>query len=306
MKSPGKCLLSFLLAAVLLVCPLPQADGAATSLVMGDVNADGQIDAADALICLQYSVQLNVMSAEEKSMGDVNADYAINASDALQILQHSVGLIDAFANKGDGKVNLDLYYGVDGSDFTEVQTIDNIDNSKEVIDKLGGANDPSEVEQYPLDEYGKMIYNPISAESQKTGNLHKYNNAEKVSGTLTVDGITVDYSMPTNITAYDAVPITYTVQGEGLDPLHLEAVAFEEADRTGGNQYYDLNLPGIVDVEITYDGYVTASYNSSYKPNLSGRDEDKQGTQYPSFDATELVRSGQHQGRRPHLDEIHL
>ena len=52
-------------------------------------------------------------------MADVNADSAINASDALLILQHSVGLIKEFANKGDGKVNFDLYYGVNGSDFTQ-------------------------------------------------------------------------------------------------------------------------------------------------------------------------------------------
>lgn len=290
MKSPGKCLLSILLAVILLVCPLPQAGAA--SLVMGDVNSDTRIDASDALLALQYSVRLSVMSAEEKSMADVNADSAINASDALLILQHSVGLIKEFANKGDGKVNFDLYYGVNGSDFTQVQAISNIDDSEEVIDKLGGANDPSSVEQYQLDEYGKLIYNPISSEAQKTGNLHKYNNAKKVTGSITVDGITVDYSMPTDITAYDAVPITYTAHGDGDSPLYIEAVAFEEADRRGGNEYYDLNLPGIVDIDITYDGYVTASYNSSYKPNLSGRTDDKQGTQYPSFDATELKRSG--------------
>ena len=60
-----------------------------------------------------------------------------------------------------------------------MQAISNIDDSEEVIEKLGGANDPSSVEQYQLDEYGKLIYNPISSEAQKTGNLHKYNNAKK-------------------------------------------------------------------------------------------------------------------------------
>ena len=30
-------------------------------------------------------------------------------------------------------------------------------------------------------------------------------------------------------------------------------------------------LPAPSTCDITYDGYVTAKYNSSYKPNLSGR-----------------------------------
>lgn len=290
MKSPTKCLLSILLAMAVLVCSYPA--GVASTLVMGDINSDGKIDAADALLALQSSVALRVLSAEEKSMAEVNADGKIDAADALMILQRSVGLITQFANKGDGKVNFDLYYGVDGSDFTEVQTISNIDDSKEVIDKLGGTSEASDVDQYELDDNGRLIYNPISAEAKKTGTLHKYNNARQTTGTLEVDGIKIDYSMPTDMTAYDAVPITYTAQGDGDIPLYLEAVAFEEADRLNGNEYYDLNVPGVVDVDITYDGYVTASWNSAYKPNLSGRNPDKQGTQYPSFDADELKRSG--------------
>ena len=145
MKSSRKCLLSILLAIAVLVCSYPV--GIASTLVMGDINSDGRIDAADALLALQSSVALRVLSAEEKSMAEVNADGKIDATDALLILQRSVGLITQFANKGDGKVNFDLYYGVDGSDFTEVQTISNIDDSKEVIDKLGGTSEASDVAQ---------------------------------------------------------------------------------------------------------------------------------------------------------------
>ena len=47
MASPGKRLLSILLAVRLLVCPLPQAGAA--SLVMGDVNSDTRIDASDGI-----------------------------------------------------------------------------------------------------------------------------------------------------------------------------------------------------------------------------------------------------------------
>lgn len=291
MRSPGKCLLAILLATTLLIGSLPSAS-AGPSLSMGDVNSDGSINPTDALFVLQDTVDLRFFAPDEKSMADVNDDGAVNATDALQILQHSVGLISEFANEKSGKVNWDLWYGVDGSDFTEVQTIENIDDSNEVIEKLGGVAEASDVDPYPLDENLKLIYNPISAEAKKTNSLRKYAGAKRTSGTLEVDGVTVNYSLPTDMTAYDAVPITYTAQGDGSLPLYIEAVAFEEEDRKNGQAYYDLNVPDLVDVEFTYDGYVTADYNSAYKPNLSGVTEDKQGTQYPSFDATELVRSG--------------
>ena len=59
----------------------------------GDINADGQINASDALYALQSSVSLRELTEEERERADVNADHAVNASDALLILQYSVGLI---------------------------------------------------------------------------------------------------------------------------------------------------------------------------------------------------------------------
>ena len=56
----------------------------------------GRIDASDALVALQSSVSLRVLTSEERDRADVNVDQSVNASDALLILQYSVGLIDQF------------------------------------------------------------------------------------------------------------------------------------------------------------------------------------------------------------------
>ena len=202
---------------------------------MGDVNGDGAINPSDALLVLQHTVQLRMLNEAELSMGDVSGDNAINTVDALNILQYSVSLIDRFANQADGRINWDLYYGTSGKDFQDVVTIDNINDSAEVIDKLGGVPEPADIETYPHDEFNKLIYNPISREAQKTGQLTKYSASPKLTGSVTLDGVTVNYTIPKTATAYDAVPIQYSLSGFGDDlPFYIEAVAHEESDRAKG------------------------------------------------------------------------
>lgn len=91
--------IALLLAAVLAFCPtvVGTADEEVSSgSVFGDLNADQKVDASDALMVLQHSVQLIVLPEESMVLADVNEDEDINASDALMILQKSVSLIDVF------------------------------------------------------------------------------------------------------------------------------------------------------------------------------------------------------------------
>ena len=60
---------------------------------LGDVNDDGNVDAADALTALQYSVNLISLNETQQMIGDVTNDDRVDAADALMILQNSVGLI---------------------------------------------------------------------------------------------------------------------------------------------------------------------------------------------------------------------
>ena len=78
---------------------LSEGDAAVTAdyvFTLGDVNSDGSINAADALMALQHSVRLIELEGAQGIAANVNNDEAINASDALLILQYSVKLIDRF------------------------------------------------------------------------------------------------------------------------------------------------------------------------------------------------------------------
>lgn len=60
-----------------------------------DVNGDGKINSADALIVLQYSVDLdNTIKTDDQFMNaDTNGDGSVNSVDALTILKISVGMV---------------------------------------------------------------------------------------------------------------------------------------------------------------------------------------------------------------------
>lgn len=75
----------------------------------GDINADGDINAADALLALQYSVQLRELTDEEFKRADVNISQTTDASDALLILQYSVGLITKFDAEKQNQAKEGLY-----------------------------------------------------------------------------------------------------------------------------------------------------------------------------------------------------
>ena len=60
---------------------------------LGDVNGDGYIDAADALLCLRASVGLVTLTPEQQTAADVNHDGLIDAGDAILILRYDARLI---------------------------------------------------------------------------------------------------------------------------------------------------------------------------------------------------------------------
>ena len=66
------------------------------SIKFGDISGDGRVDASDALLALQHSVNLIRLEGDKVTAGDVTGDGVIDASDALCILQYSVNLIDRF------------------------------------------------------------------------------------------------------------------------------------------------------------------------------------------------------------------
>lgn len=67
-----------------------------TAGLLGDVNLDEVIDAADALAVLKHAAALEILEGQPLENADVNFDEIIDASDALDILKKAAGLITEF------------------------------------------------------------------------------------------------------------------------------------------------------------------------------------------------------------------
>lgn len=63
---------------------------------IGDINTDGKINSADALLVLQSSMGVITLTDTQKLLADVNEDEKINSTDALLILQYATGKITSF------------------------------------------------------------------------------------------------------------------------------------------------------------------------------------------------------------------
>ncbi len=61
------------------------------TVTLGDVDDNGAVNAADALLCLQYAVGKTQLTSQQQKAANVNKDGAINAADALEILKKAVG-----------------------------------------------------------------------------------------------------------------------------------------------------------------------------------------------------------------------
>lgn len=289
------------LALMLCVCILLATLSPAAAVGVyrsGDVNNDGSINASDALAVLQHTVSLRTLAGEALVAGDTNLDGKATPVDALEILQYTVELITMFEADLGGEERYyksrDTYYQATGEDFVDNGET-NLDDVKALLEKYGQDPEAADVQNCAVNEDGLLLYTPVSNSAKKMGTIGKYDNAEKVTGTLKLGETELHYSVPTKVTAYDAVPIEYSVSDSSyLLPLHVGANTFEETDRyqNGEGGYFDCNLPGTPDLEVTYNGYVTGNQQDGYAPRWKYNFDDTQGTQYPSYDTSELVKSG--------------
>lgn len=74
------------------IIPTAMIGGLASSVLVGDVNGDGEIDEIDASLILQHTAELITLSEEQLGRGDVNADSETDPIDAAFILMHSSGI----------------------------------------------------------------------------------------------------------------------------------------------------------------------------------------------------------------------
>ena len=148
-----------------------------------------------------------------------------------------------------------------------------------------------------------LIYNPLSRNINKEETKNKYKDVPKYEGRLeTKTGNAITFSVPTEVTAYDMVPIEYAfvnpadVTHEKLtycETIHFLATAAEEMERKKGKEFYSNILPGTVKVDFDFLGFVSADNRDEHRAIHHGNFEnDKMASRYPQYEATDLRKSG--------------
>jgi len=149
--------------------------------------------------------------------------------------------------------------------------------------------------KYDIHDDGGLIYNMLSREAEKEGTLHKYDDAQKRKAKLLIDGMEVEFLLPTEFAAYDMVPIDYTITKTNNKttkiPVSIQAVAYEEAGRYDGS-CFDLTLPGNLNIEYEYLGYVTGTVQEGVHQNVQRKNNDSPAAYYPDYKTTDLNPSG--------------
>ena len=67
-----------------------------SSVIVGDVNDDGEIDIVDAILIMKHDAGLTEISEKLKEAADVNQDGEIDIADAILIMKYDAGLISKF------------------------------------------------------------------------------------------------------------------------------------------------------------------------------------------------------------------
>jgi hypothetical protein len=126
---------------------------------------------------------------------------------------------------------------------------------------LGATSQPANNGEYTVHADGGIIYNSLSREAKRKGDLKKFEGSAKRSGTLELGGATLTYEVPSQADAYDVVPVKYVLENKNVEakrPIAVECTAFEDKARTGGRPLFDMSLPGDLSVKIEYVGHVSA------------------------------------------------
>ena len=80
-----------IICTLILIAVIPLSVSAKTILI-GDVNNDGKVNAADARLVLRRAAQLVTFTADQDWLADVDDDGDVTAKDARIILRVAAGL----------------------------------------------------------------------------------------------------------------------------------------------------------------------------------------------------------------------
>ncbi|MBC8313579.1 MAG: T9SS type A sorting domain-containing protein, partial [Candidatus Cloacimonetes bacterium] len=87
------------------IIPVTMIVGDDEPIVYGDVDGNGEVQAFDAAMVLQYSAEMIEFDGEQLIAADVDGNGDVQAFDAALILQYSAGIIDEFPVEGGKSAN---------------------------------------------------------------------------------------------------------------------------------------------------------------------------------------------------------
>ncbi len=240
-------------------------------IIYGDVSGDGQIDIIDLSLVKKHLLKISVLQETYHTAGEINRKGYISISDLIAVKKHLLNI----------------------SPITKIKLSDSKEY-KQLINTLSVAPPAAPVVGYGISQDNGLIYNPLSKEAEKTNQLNKYLNAPKTTGSVNVNGIDLNYSMPTKVSPYDLIPIeySYTATEQTVFPIHFEATAFEEESKRMGRDLYDMSLPGKLDLSFEYLGYVTGTLKANARPIMKMDNTDTPTDAYPNYTTTEITKSG--------------
>jgi len=95
----------------------------ATACVKGDIDGDGNINAKDAILALQFSAEIKQPNPQELCAADMNDDGNVLSNDAIRILRKAVGLEAPardipIASSANTKIKMDEIHGIAGDYIT--------------------------------------------------------------------------------------------------------------------------------------------------------------------------------------------
>lgn len=141
----------------------------------------------------------------------------------------------------------------------------------------------------------QWVYYTALSDEAKDGGWIERDIKEYHTGELVLGEYVLEYRVPTEASAYNMVPVEYTLRSRGKASKNkkvlVQATAYEEPERRNGMVLYDLGLPGNMNVEVEYLGHVTAEWALDGWSRMTIDASEEQGT-FPPFERNEFRRSG--------------
>ncbi len=162
----------------------------------GDVNIDGQVNAADALEVLKNAVGKTKFDLRALTVANVDLSNKIDAADALMILQKAVSKIEIFPAE---KVGLRMNTNYRGIVLTQNQDINlhvveiNLQSETEIECAIFGYTSDASVYDDPVPEYISRVVHKGITYYEITGKGGLYSctvDGDKITVSATIEGTT--------------------------------------------------------------------------------------------------------------------